>query len=268
MLDGPKVGLVSLEFPGFPSFCLTIDPMDEKGLLLSGGQWRVLVVEDDSALASLVSERLDRCGFRVEVSDGRDDVISRFRSFAPHAVLLDIGLPGCSGYQWCDLIRRESRCPVLFVSAQSGEADQILGLMRGGDDFVCKPFSIDVLKAKLEAQIRRAYGELSAKSDSFLSYGDLQLSERKMLLSCGGREVELTKTELAAIRLLLSEGGCVISRARLLREVWDDESFVEDNTLNVVVGRIRKRLVQVGSSACVRAVRGVGYVLEMPLEEK
>ena len=229
---------------------------------------RILVVEDDENLASIVSEHFERFGYATAVSDGRADVMDLFRSFAPHAVLLDIGLPGNSGYHWCDLIRRESRCPILFISAQSGEADQILALMRGADDFVCKPFSLDILKAKIEAQLRRAYGELSGGEEDLLSYGDVRLSDRKMTIACEGREAELTKTELMALRLLVGDGGCVVSRARLLREVWDDECFVEDNTLNVVIGRIRKRLAQVGSHAEVRAVRGVGYVLEMPEEEK
>ena len=105
-------------------------------------------------------------------------------------------------------------------------------------------------------------------TEDLLSYGDVRLSDRKMTIACEGREAELTKTELMALRLLVGDGGCVVSRARLLREVWDDECFVEDNTLNVVIGRIRKRLAQVGSHAEVRAVRGVGYVLEMPEEEK
>lgn len=229
---------------------------------------RILVVEDDENLASIVSEHFERFGYATAVSDGRADVMDLFRSFAPNAVLLDIGLPGNSGYHWCDLIRRESRCPILFISAQSGEADQILALMRGADDFVCKPFSLDILKAKIEAQLRRAYGELSGGEEDLLSYGDVRLSDRKMTIACEGREAELTKTELMALRLLVGDGGCVVSRARLLREVWDDECFVEDNTLNFVIGRIRKRLAQVGSHAEVRAVRGVGYVLEMPEEEK
>lgn len=232
------------------------------------GHKRILVVEDDEILASVVSDHLERFGYVTAVSDGRTDVMELFRSFAPHAVLLDVGLPGSSGYHWCDLIRRESRCPILFVSAQSGEADQILALMRGADDFVCKPFSLDILKAKIEAQLRRAYGELSGDGEGILSYGDVRLSERRMTIACDGREAELTKTELMALRLLIGDGGFVVSRARLLREVWDDECFVEDNTLNVVMGRVRKRLAQVRSRATVRAVRGVGYVLEMPEGER
>ena len=229
---------------------------------------RMLIVEDDERLAFVVSDHFERFGYVTTVSDGRTDVMELFRSFAPHVVLLDIGLPGSSGYHWCDLIRRESRCPILFVSAQSGEADQILALMRGGDDFVCKPFSLDILKAKIEAQLRRAYGELSGGEEDVLSYGDVRLSERRMAIASESREVKLTKTELMALRLLISNGGCVVSRAYLLRELWDDERFVEDNTLNVVMGRIRKQLAQVGSRTEVKAVRGVGYMLEMPEGEK
>lgn len=152
--------------------------------------------------------------------------------------------------------------PILFVSGQSGEPDQILALMKGGDDFVSKPFSLDVLRAKIEAQMRRAYGSLSNEGHPRIAYGDVELSPRKMTLSSSSGEVELTKTELLAARLLIENGGDVVSRTKLLSEIWDSDTFVEENTLSVVVGRLRKRLEAVGSKLGIRAIRGVGYVLE------
>lgn len=223
---------------------------------------RVLIVEDDTDLADLMGEHLTGFGYDVRSSNGRGDVMEVFRSAEPHVVLLDIGLPESNGYHWCDLIRRESKCPIFFVSGQSGEPDQILALMKGGDDFVSKPFSLDVLRAKIEAQVRRAYGSLSNESHPRIAYGDVELSPRKMSLSSGSGEVELTKTELLAARLLIENGGCVVSRTKLLSEIWDSDTFVEENTLSVVVGRLRKRLEAVGSKLGIRAIRGVGYVLE------
>lgn len=228
---------------------------------------QILIVEDDPDLAGLVREHLESYGFGVSWADGRGDVLAQFEETQPALVLLDIGLPGKNGFYWCDRIREVSACPILFVSAQSGESDQVLALMRGGDDLIPKPFSLEVLVAKIHAQLRRAYGDLAADQGNHNpSFGDVTLDERKMTLSTSAGTTELSKTELQALRLLITNGDEVVTRAQLQREVWDTDTFIEANTVSVTIGRLRKKLDQVGSTLGLRAIRGVGYLLEEPTD--
>lgn len=228
---------------------------------------QILIIEDDADLAALVGEHLSSYGFVVSWADGRGDILAQFLEVQPNLVLLDIGLPGKNGFYWCDRIREVSTCPILFVSAQSGESDQVLALMRGGDDLIPKPFSLEVLVAKIHAQLRRAYGDLAPEQGNTQHhFGDVSLDERKMLLSTDAASVELSKTEFQALRLLITHGGEVVARTQLQREVWDTDTFIEANTVSVAIGRLRKKLDQVGSTLTLRAIRGVGYLLEAPTQ--
>lgn len=222
-------------------------------------EYRIFIVEDDENIASLLSEYLIKYGFETNICRDFRNVIQEFTEANPHLVLLDINLPAYDGFYWCGKIREKSSCPILFLSSRNADSDQVFAMMNGGDDYVTKPFSYEVLIAKINAQIRRIYGEYAQTDQDIISCGDSSYSKGKMLLSKGERSVALTKTEGAVAKLLFSSFPQVVTRENLLTEIWDDETFVDENTLNVTISRLRKKLEQVGSALHIKPVRGVGY---------
>ena len=173
--------------------------------------------------------------------------------------MLDINLPVCDGFYWCNKLRMISSCPILFVSSRNADSDQIYAMMSGGDDYITKPFSIDVVLAKISATLRRVYGEYANNEADDLVCLDCTFSKSRMTLSSHDQTVELSKTEAGIIRLMFQNFPQVSSRDDLLNEIWDDDSFVEENTLNVTISRIRKKLEIIQSSLTIKPVRGVGY---------
>lgn len=221
--------------------------------------YKIMMVEDDPDIAELLSLHLQKFGFSVHLCKDFSNVLNEFERIAPHLVLLDINLPAYDGFYWCGKLRAKSPCPILFLSARNTDSDQVYAMMNGGDDFVTKPFSLDVITAKITALLRRTYGEYATAYSSELQCEDCTFSQNRLTLRCGGREVELSKTEAGVLRIIFEKYPDVASREELLNEIWDDETFVEENTLNVTISRIRRRLEQVGSRLVLKSVRGVGY---------
>lgn len=221
--------------------------------------YKIFIVEDDDNIASLLSEYLNKYGFETTICHDFKNVVGEFKDTEPHMVLLDINLPAYDGFYWCGKIREISSCPILFLSSRNADSDQVFAMMNGGDDYVTKPFSYEVLMAKINAQLRRVYGEYSQTDHDTLTCGDCHYSKGKMILSREGNSVTLTKTEAAVIKLLFSNYPQVVTRENLLTEIWDDETFVDENTLNVTISRLRKKLEQIGSILQVKPIRGVGY---------
>lgn len=222
-------------------------------------KYKIMMVEDDPDIAELVSLHLEKYGFAVRLCRDFSDVVDEFEHVEPHLVLLDINLPAYDGFYWCGKIREKSSCPIIFLSSRNADSDQVYAMMNGGDDYVTKPFSLEVITAKITAILRRAYGEYGASTAADLRCGDCVFSQSRLTLQCGGKETELSKTEAGVVRIMFQNYPDVVSRADLLVEIWDDESFVEENTLNVAISRVRKRLESIGSTLIVKPVRGVGY---------
>lgn len=221
--------------------------------------YKIMVVEDDPDIAALLSLHLQKFGFSLCQCKNFSNVLGEFEQESPHLVLLDINLPAYDGFYWCGKIRAKSPCPIIFLSSRSADSDQVYAMMNGGDDFVAKPFSLDVITAKITALLRRTYGEYAASASRVLHCGDCTYFQDRLTLSCSGREVELSKTEAGVLRLIFEKHPGIASREALLNEIWDDETFVEENTLNVTISRIRHRLEQVGSQLVLKSIRGVGY---------
>lgn len=218
-----------------------------------------MIVEDDHDIAVLVSLHLEKFGFSVTLCEDFSNVLKEFEEIKPHLVLLDINLPAYDGFYWCGKLRAQSPCPIIFLSSRNADSDQVYAMMNGGDDFVTKPFSLDVITAKITALLRRTYGEYAISTSNELHCGDCTFSQNRLTLICNGRETELSKTEAGVLRVIFEKYPDVASREELLNEIWDDETFVEENTLNVTISRIRRRLEQVGSRLVLKSVRGVGY---------
>lgn len=232
--------------------------------------YKVFIVEDDEQIAGLLKEHLTKYQYDVVLCENFSNVLEECKLAAPHIIIMDINLPAFDGFYWCKKIRMWSNCPMLFLSAKDTDMDQVYAMESGGDDYVTKPFSFQVVTAKIAAQLRRVYGEYAAEENRVLFCQDCKLSLDLFTLEAADnkdiRKVILTKNETGLLRLFFQNKNKPVLRETLLEELWDDESFVEENTLNVNVSRVRKRLKEVGSKMEIKAVRGVGYRLELTEE--
>jgi len=189
-------------------------------------------------------------------------VKTEFERYAPHLVLLDVNLPKYDGYYWCRQIRNLSTCPIVFLSAREGKMDQVMALENGADDYITKPFDYDIVIAKIKSQLRRAYGTYAGSGDDrTVTVAGLRLDRDRLSLSLRDQRIELSLTEVKILDELMSKIEQVVSRDRLLEKIWDDQAFVDDNTLNVYVTRVRKKLSALGIDNALQTVRGQGYRL-------
>lgn len=225
---------------------------------------KILVVEDDLKLSSMLAAELDHYGYQAKAVSRLDDVKSEFIEFQPHVVILDINLPYMDGFYWCRQLRTVSNVPIIFLSARTGDTDQIRAIENGGDDYITKPFSMEVAVAKIGSVIRRVYGEYAGVAGSLegvYSAGGLCLNRLKNQAEFEGRSVQLTKNEFLLLDKLASKIGAIVSREDLLETLWDDADFVDDNTLTVNVARVRRRLEELDLEESLETVRSQGYRL-------
>jgi len=222
--------------------------------------YKILIVEDDETISSIIEGKLSKWGYEAfRVSDFKD-VISSYTSLKPHLVLLDINLPYYDGFYWCGKIRQFSNVPILFISSRNTDGDKIRAIAQGGDDYIEKPFSMDLLIAKVQAALRRAYSYKDQTLD-VLQYKDMLLDIGRLQVFHGENKIELTPNESKILSMLIRNQGKTVSRARLMRVLWDDESFVDDNTLTVNVNRLRKKIEAIGLQEYVKTIKGEGYRL-------
>ncbi|WP_068615973.1 response regulator transcription factor [Paenibacillus tuaregi] len=225
--------------------------------------YTVMIVEDDPKIAELLKNYIEKYGDRAVPVQSFDRILDQFQELSPHIVLMDINLPSFDGYYWCRQIRTLSTCPIIFISARSGEMDQVRALEHGGDDYITKPFHYEVVMAKIRSQLRRVYGDYAAKMEErTVSRSGLILYPERMELTLGRRTVSLTKRESVLIEALLERSPRSVSRTAILDKLWDD-SFVDDNTLSVNITRVRKKLADLGIEDALETMRGVGYRLNI-----
>ncbi|MFF2755226.1 response regulator transcription factor [Psychrobacillus sp. NPDC058041] len=229
---------------------------------------RILVVEDDRKIAALLAETLRKYHYEVHTIQNFDSILEEFEAFDPHLILLDVNLPSYDGYYWCRQLRQFTTCPIIFVSARSGEMDQVFALENGGDDFITKPFHYEIVLAKIRSHLRRTYGEYAAKQEErIVKAGKLQLFLERMELHISSEEIPLQKKECTILELLMRNYPKLVTREQLLEELWDDQSFVDENTLNVNMTRVRKKLADYDVTSTIETVRGAGYRLILSSEE-
>ncbi|RKI78885.1 DNA-binding response regulator [bacterium 0.1xD8-71] len=226
--------------------------------------YRILVVEDDGIIAAQIAKYLTKWGYEVETVRDFADVMGQFAAYDPQLVLMDIGLPFYNGYYWCGEIRKVSQVPIIFISSASDNMNVVMAVNMGGDDFVTKPFDLEILQAKVQALLRRAYaftapGTVLEYRGVLLNMTDMSLSFRRKEKSVS--RMELTKNEFRILQTLFEAAGGIVSRDMLMKRLWDDECFVDDNTLTVNMNRLRKRLAEIGLSNLVQTKKGVGYFL-------
>lgn len=223
---------------------------------------KIYIVEDDISISTLLKDYIEKYGFEVVVEENFDDIMVTFEKIKPDLVLLDVNLPRFDGFYWCRCIRQQSNLPIIFISAREGNVDQIRALESGADDYITKPFYYDVVMAKIKSHIRRVYGEYSPKiEERIVELDGLKFYPERLELELGGKVLIITKKEGILIECLIRKYPKVVSRDYLLEKIWDDIEFVEENTLNVNVSRIRKRFEELGIDNAVQTVRGLGYKL-------
>ena len=219
--------------------------------------YRVFVVEDDPVIAGAICRQMESWGLEARCAEDFGAVMAEFAAFDPQLVLLDISLPRFSGYHWCAEIRRVSQVPVMFISSASDNMNIVMAMNMGADDFIAKPFDLEVLMAKVQALLRRAYD--FAGTGKVLECGGAVLDLAGGALLYGGGRVELTKNELRILSLLLSRAGKIVSRSAIMQDLWDSDAFVDDNTLTVNINRLRTTLDKIGVKGYLTTHRGQGY---------
>jgi two-component system response regulator RegX3 len=230
------------------------------------GPRTVLVVEDEESITVPLQEALEREGFGVTIARTAGDALALAREVEPDVVLLDVMLPDGSGFDVCRELRRDSRVPIIMVTARGDEADRIVGLELGADDYVTKPFSAREVAARIRAVLRRTgTPPPDAQDEQSYELGDLRVDVARRLATLGGRPLELARKEFDVLALLAGESGRVVTRERLLEEVWDTTWFGSTKTLDVHVSALRRKLGDdPAAPSYLHTVRGVGFRLTAP----
>ncbi|MBR2749929.1 MAG: response regulator transcription factor [Clostridiales bacterium] len=223
--------------------------------------YKILVVEDDFTIASELKTMMTGWGYDVKLTENFEDILGEFETFQPHLVLMDIGLPFANGFIRCGKIREISKVPVIFLSSASDNINLVTAINMGADDFVAKPFDFSVLTAKIMAVLRRAYAFSEEKSD-VIEYRGASYNASDSTITINGNKVELTKNENRIMSALLSAKGSIVSRNSLMQQLWDDDCFVDENTLSVNMNRLRKKLEAAGLADFIVTKKGQGYIIE------
>ena len=222
--------------------------------------YRLLIVEDDKGIAEAVKALAGLWDLQVHCIENFRSVMAEFAAFEPHIILLDISLPFFNGYYWCSEIRKISKVPIIFISSASDNMNMVMAMNMGADDFIAKPFDQTVLMAKLQAMIRRTYDFAAAVP--VLEHRGALLNTGDNTLTYGEEKISLSKNEYRILNILMESKGKVVSREKLMEQLWETDSFVDENTLSVNVGRLRKRLEAAGLENFIVTKFGVGYLIE------
>ena len=224
--------------------------------------YKILIVEDEINIAETLKDHLEKYGYKCYLIDDFGKVLDVFQEVEPHLVIMDINLPAFDGYYWSRKIRKVSTCPIMILSARMSELDQVYGIENGADDFITKPFVMDVVLAKINGQIRRTYGEYAKDTETrTIKTGNTVLNLDMVRISTPAQEEILTVKELQLCTMLFKAFPNVVTRQQLLSAIWDEEGFVEENTLTVNIKRLRRKLAAIHSSLEVKTIRGIGYQL-------
>ncbi len=221
--------------------------------------FKIMIVEDDLTIAGILKEELEKWNYEAFLVDDFNRVLEEFKTKAPQLVLLDIQLPSFNGYYWCQEIRKFSQVPIIFISSRNENMDIVMAIQMGADDFIPKPFDLTVAVAKTQALLRRTYD--FKESDNFLSFNRALLKPGESKLYTGDQEVDLTRTELRIMELLFLQKGNYVTREEMMVKLWEDESFIDDNTLAVNIARLRKKLAKAGLEDFIVTKKNVGYAL-------
>ena len=222
--------------------------------------YKILIIEDDITIAKTLSDHLGKWGYDVSYVTDFKNITEQVISFKPHLILLDIVLPYYDGFYWCGEIRKISRTPVMFISSAADNMNIVMAMNMGGDDFIAKPFDLNVLTAKVGALIRRAYSfrdqvNMIEHNGVVLNLGDTTMTYRD-------QKIDLTRNDYKILQLLMENIGRIVSREDMMQRLWESDDFIDDNTLTVNIARLRKKLAESGLEDFITTKKGLGYMVE------
>ncbi len=221
--------------------------------------YKILVVEDDPVIAGEMKRHLSKWGYEVETVIDFNQVMTQFAVFNPHLVLMDIVLPFYNGHYWCSQIRQVSQVPIIFVSSAGDNMNIVMAVNMGGDDFLTKPFDLEVLAAKVQAMLRRSYSFRG--QTNLMEHNGIILDISDASIMIGEQKLELTKNEFKILQLLFENINSPVPREEIMKRLWDNDCFVDDNTLTVNMTRIRKKLEDAGLVNFIQTKKGLGYMI-------
>ena len=221
--------------------------------------YRILVVEDDMTIAKALASHLRKWDYEVACVEDFKNVMEIFAEYDPQLVLLDIVLPFFNGFHWCQEIRRLSKVPIIFISSAGDNMNIVMAMNMGGDDFIAKPFDLNVLTAKIQAVLRRTYD--FGTQMTVLQHRGAILNTSDASLTYNGERIELTKNDYRILRTLMENKGKVVSRDALMERLWETDSFVDENALTVNIARLRKKLELAGLNDFIVTKKGMGYLV-------
>ncbi|MBA4688306.1 MAG: response regulator transcription factor [Candidatus Galacturonibacter soehngenii] len=221
--------------------------------------YQILIVEDDKIIESALIESLTRWGFSAVGVKDLSNVMEQFHQVKPQIVLMDISLPFYNGYYWCSEIRKISKIPIIFLSSHSENMDIVMAINMGGDDYITKPFPMEVLVAKVQALLRRTYDYRPQTNQLEHKGAVLDLNDASLYYQ--DEKIELTKNEFRILEILMKNKNEVVSRERIMKKLWDNDSFIDDNTLTVNMNRLRRKLEGKGLNGFIETKKGLGYIV-------
>ncbi|MBQ1769807.1 MAG: response regulator transcription factor [Turicibacter sp.] len=221
---------------------------------------KVLIIEDDLDLALEMKRTLEHWQFDVRLTKAFNQIIETFLEYEPMIIILDINLPFFDGFYWCEKIRQISTVPIIFLSSRDSNLDLMMAIHHGGDDYLTKPVSSDILVTKINAIMRRTYDYVSNSNLVYLD--NLVVDFEKGTLKHNNQTLELTKNEMRILTTLIKQKGKIVTREQLMINLWNDDEFISDNTLTVNVNRLRTRLKEIGIDDFIQTKKGIGYLIK------
>lgn len=220
---------------------------------------KIIIVEDAERIRLELTEVFERYGYEVKVPDNFDNVLNFVKRENADLIILDINLPIFDGYYLCREIRKNSDIPIIIVTSRDSDMDELMSINLGADDFITKPYNIEILLARANSLIRRSSKQSSTKDK--LNYNDLEINLYNSSMTYKNKNIELTKNELKILIFLVRNKGVIVSREELMEHLWNDDFFVDNSTLSVNVTRLRKKLAEIGLDDAIETRRGQGYIM-------
>ena len=221
----------------------------------------IFIIEDDQALSNEIKLALSKWGYSFGQVNDFENITNEVLDSNPKLILMDINLPSYDGFYWCSQIRNFMKVPIIFISSRDNDMDIIMSINMGGDDYITKPFSPQVLVAKIQAILRRTYSYNNDLKSDVIKFKDITLNIVESKLYFKGENVDLTKNELKIMNILMSNQEKIVSREEIIEELWDTDEFISENTLTVNVNRLRKKLNSIGLEDVIETKKGQGYII-------
>ena len=218
--------------------------------------FKIIIIEDDKEIREELKILLQNSGYEVKAISGFENIENKILNEQAHLVLLDINLPGKSGYEICSKIRSKSKIPIIFVTSRNNSMDELNGIMIGGDDYIEKPYNVPILLARIQNLLNRTY---SSEKNSEIEYKKIVLDTLRSTVKYNNKEIELTKTEVKTLYYLFMNKEKIVPRTDIINFLWDNEVYADDNSLSVIVTRLREKLKEIGIENLIETKRGQGY---------